>query len=141
MKKVILLFFILTLYLVPIHGQSTNDNYKEPAKYEFLYAGEGRTSFRFLLDSQTGKLTLISGWLEPENIYVVNDKDLTNGTPTRNGRFRITQSIDDSYPYLTDTEEGRVWIIKIQKYNAGNPHKAKGASLQQVLPEMAKPEN
>lgn len=113
MKKFILFFFSMLLCLnIQAQSISTNHYNDESVRYELISIFKG--SYQLLLDSQTGILKLIYSSDPndmPKEVEYINDKDLTNGTETHNGRFRILIPEDWGNKRLLDTTDGRVWII------------------------------
>lgn len=114
MKKILILFVTLLLYITGVSAQSKGTNYySEPERY-VLYSLTDYNNVMFVLDSQKGIIKLI--YVDVANIYV-NDTDLTNGTPTKDGRFRLLIEKDsftsNALYKMIDTEDGRVWTFKL----------------------------
>lgn len=68
-----------------------------------------------LLDTATGRLTLFTMTFNPDKTKrttIISD-DLTGGRRAEKGRFRLVPSAWWWEPLLIDTDNGRVWRLKI----------------------------
>lgn len=124
MKKLLFLFIAIFFCLMNINAQSTTDIYPQPERYVVMVHSQ-TSIYSVFLDSQTGIIKIISGW--SHSSYVANGKDLTDGKPTKNGRFRLVSSNDNNL--LVDTQEGRVWSFRISG-------KADKTEFKQMIPSQ-----
>lgn len=125
MKKILFLFLAMVLCLTNIDAQSSTSIYPQPERYVVMVHPVNGL-YSVFLDSQTGIIKIISGW--SHSTYVANGKDLTDGKPTKDGRFRLILSSDNNV--LVDTQEGRVWSFRISG-------KADKTEFKQMIPSQA----
>lgn len=111
MKKLLFLFLCVVVFNCTINAQSTNSYPENPPRFELtLSHTNSTTDFLLILDSQTGIIKCIVLKIHGGSFYV-NDEDLTNGTSTKNGRFRFLKT--ETISNLIDTEDGRCWGINL----------------------------
>lgn len=114
MKK-ILLVMAIAVSLATANAQSTDRYSEEPVKYELAYL-PGNEIKQSLLDTETGKLKIISlarAFSRKAKVFTINDKDLSDGIPSKPGRFRLIGIKEDLRIFLLDTETGRVWTTRV----------------------------
>lgn len=110
MKKFLFLI-AFTLCSFCLHAQSTNTYYEQPVRFELVTFPESR--FHLVVDTQLGIVKCVYRVNFKDETFYINDKDLTNGTPTRDGRFRILWTHNGYDVRMIDTEDGRCWIITL----------------------------
>lgn len=111
MKRFLLFLFAFVFALVNANAQYCTDYYNEPSR-NVIFNFKPESAVKILLDTQNGKCKLVHG----SNFSVINDNDLTDNTPTTNGRFRIDKGFSVDYnisAHLIDSESGRCWYIYV----------------------------
>lgn len=118
MKKIVLLFLLVISSFINVNAQyrSTEINTINPVRYQMIALGLNE---QLVFDTQTGTLQYMfnnQSYTAPLYKFYVNDKDLTNGTPTQNGRYRILIG-NNEYTVIRvlDTTDGRCWKVRLSK--------------------------
>lgn len=83
------------------------------AKYE-IYKYDSGTDLE--INTHTGQIRgLTTGWLSWDvETFCVNDKNLADGQPAKDGRFRLKAYRPQSpFIWLLDTDTGKIWKVTI----------------------------